>query len=113
MRWLPLGHLRAAASSLLNTRVAAGIEILLVVLITIGHRVFRIIPVDETLPILALGWASLWLRRVGWRAVGFSRPTSWTRVLALGIGTGVLLQVLSEFVTEPLILQLTHQAPDV
>src|SRR5437773_2403242 len=97
----------------MNTKVAAAIEILLVLLITIGHRVLRIIPVDETLPILVLGWVSLWLRRAGWKGVGFSKPTNGTPVLVLGIGTGILLQVLSEFVTEPLIAQLTHQSPDL
>lgn len=31
----------------LNTRTAAAVEILLVLLITAGHRVFHVIPVDE------------------------------------------------------------------
>jgi hypothetical protein len=100
-------------AALLESRVAAAIEIVLVLLITVGHRVLRIIPVDETLPILGLGWLSLWLRRVGWKGVGLSRPARWGPVVALGIGTGVLLQVLSEFVTEPLIARLTGQVADL
>lgn len=107
----PKGRPRAAL--LLETRVAAAIEILLVLLLTAGYRVFRIIPVDETLPILALGWLSLWLRRVGWKGVGLSRPAHWGRVVPLGIATGVLLQVLSEYVTEPLIALLTGQVADL
>ncbi len=105
--------LRNAISSRLNTRAAAAIEIVLVLALTIGHRVLRIIPVDETLPILMLGWLSLWLRGIGWRGVGFAKPASWSRVMVLGLGTGVLLQALSEFVTEPLILHLTGQVADV
>jgi len=97
----------------LNTRAAAAVEILLVLAITVGHRVLRIIPVDETLPIFLLGWLSLWLRRVGWSGIGLRRPASWSRVVGLGIATGVLLQVLSEFVTEPLIARLTHQVADM
>jgi len=85
----------------------------LVLLITVGHRVFRIIPVDETYPILALGWLSLRLRGGGWRGVGLGCPTSWRRTLALGAAVGILLQVLSEFVTEPLFTALTHQPVDV
>lgn len=100
-------------TSRLNTKPAAAIEILLVLLITAGHRVFHIIPVDETYPILALGWVSLWLRGVGWKGVGLARPASWGRTLALGAVVGIFLQVLSEFVTEPLLTRLTHQPPDV
>lgn len=97
----------------LNGRTAAAVEILVVLLITAGHRVFHVIPFDETLPILALGWLSLWLRGVGWKGVGLERPASWTRTLAIGIATGVLLQVLSEWVTEPLIERITGQVADV
>jgi CAAX protease family protein len=104
---------REVAASRLNTRAAAGLEILLVLGITVGHRVLRVIPVDETLPIFILGWLSLWLRRVGWRGIGLARPSNWGRVAAVGIGTGVLLQVLSEFVTEPVITRLTHQVADL
>lgn len=104
---------RTTIAARLNTRAAAAIEILLVLAITVGHRVFRIIPVDETAPILVLGWLSLWLRGIGWRGVGLERPARWARVIALGVGTGILLQVLSEFVTEPLIRHLTGQVADV
>jgi membrane protease YdiL (CAAX protease family) len=97
----------------LNSKPAAAVEILLILLITVGHRVFRIIPVDETLPILALGWLSLRLRGVGWKGVGFSPPASWQRTLLVAVMTGVSLQLLSEFVTEPLITWLTHRSADV
>jgi membrane protease YdiL (CAAX protease family) len=85
----------------------------LVLALTIGHRVVRVIPVDETLPILTLGWVSLRLRGTGWKGVGFAKPASWPRAIVLRIGAGVLLQVLSEFVTEPLIAHLTGQVADV
>ena len=101
------------STSRLNTKPVAAIEILLVLMITAGHRVFHIIPVDETYPILALGWLSLWLRGVGWKGVGLTRPASWGRTVALGAGMGIFLQVLSEFVTEPLLTAITHQPPDV
>jgi membrane protease YdiL (CAAX protease family) len=101
------------SSSRLSGKPAAAIEILLVLLITAGHRVFHVIPVDETYPILALGWLSLWLRGIGWKGVGLARPASWGRTVALGAAMGVFLQVLSEFVTEPLLTAITHQPPDV
>jgi membrane protease YdiL (CAAX protease family) len=104
---------RATIASRLRTRWAAGLEILLVLALTIGHRVGRVIPIDETLPILVLGWVSLWLRGTGWKGVGFQGPATWLRAIVLGIGTGVLLQVLSVFVAEPLIAHLTGQVADV
>ena len=104
---------RSAPAPAGRDRLIAAGELLLVVLITLGHRVFHVIPVDEALPILALGWLSLWLRGVGWRGVGLTRPPSWPRAIAAGVATGVLLQALSEFVTEPLLTRLTGQVPDV
>ena len=104
---------RGAAAARLNTRAAAAAEVLLVVLITVGHRVLRVIPGDETFWVLALGWLSLWLRGVGWRGVGLVRPPSWTRAILVGVAVGVFLQVLSEFVTEPLLERLTGEPVDV
>ncbi len=104
---------REAVSERLNTRAAAVVEILFVLALTVGHRVLHVIPVDETLPIFLLGWASLWLRKVGWRGVGLTRPGSWPRAIALGVGVGVFLQVLSEYVTEPLITALTGHVADM
>lgn len=104
---------RDVVSSRLNTRRAVAVEILLILAITIGHRVLHVIPVDETLPIFLLGCASLWIRKVGWRGVGLARPASWARTIGLGVGVGVLLQVLSEYVTEPLITALTGHVADM
>jgi membrane protease YdiL (CAAX protease family) len=107
------GTWREDISTRLNTRTAVVVEVLLVLAITVGHRVLHVIPVDETLPIFLLGWLSLWLRRVGWRGIGLARPASWVRTIALGVGVGVSLQVLSEYVTEPLITALTGHVEDL
>ena len=104
---------QTAIVSRLNTRGGAAVEIAFVLALTVGHRVVRVIPIDETVPILVLGWVSLWLRGSGWKGVGFATPASWPRAIVLGSGAGVLLQVLSEFVTEPLIAHLTGQVADV
>lgn len=107
------GSWQSAVSSRLNTRTAAGIEVLLVLAITVGHRVLGIIPVDETLPILLLGWVSLWFRGPGWKGVGLARPANWARVVVLGLGAGIFLQALSVFVIEPAILHLTGQVQNL
>jgi len=104
---------RDRAGAALRSRWAAAVELLAVVAITVGHRVFHLIPVDETLPIFLLGWLSLWLRGVGWRGVGLTRPAPVQKTVVLGVATGVLLQVLSEYVTEPAIRFFTHQRADM
>jgi membrane protease YdiL (CAAX protease family) len=107
------GGWRGRAGSALQSRRAAAAELLAIVAITVGHRVFHLIPVDETLPVFLLGWLSLWLRGTGWRGIGLQRPAHVARTVALGAAVGVLLQVLSEFVTEPAIRSLTHEVADL
>ena len=104
---------RDRAGAALRSRWATAVELLAIVGITVGHRVFHVIPVDETLPIFLLGWLSLWLRGEGWRGVGLRRPSHAARAVAVGVAAGVLLQVLSEFVTEPAIRFFTHEAADL
>lgn len=91
----------------------AGVELLLAVLILVGHNIFQVIPVSETPFIFLLGWISLRLRGLGWSAVGFVRPKSWVRTILIAVIAGIILQLLSTFVTEPLIRLVTHQPTDL
>lgn len=43
----------------------------------------------------------------------FKKPDSWLRTIALALVVGILVQVLSEFVTEPLITYVTQQPVDL
>jgi len=104
---------RGRAGAALQSRWAAAVELVAIVAITVGHRVLHVVPVDETLPIFLLGWLSLWLRGQGWRGVGLGRPAHVPRTVAIGVAAGILLQVLSEFVTEPAIRFFTRQAADL
>jgi membrane protease YdiL (CAAX protease family) len=52
-----------------------------------------------------LSWISLWLRKLGWRGVGLRRPTSWLRVIGLGVMIGVAWQLIEFWIIDPLILQ--------
>ena len=111
--WPASAGWRDRAGAALRSRWAAAVEILAIVAITVGHRVFHVIPVDETLPIFVLGWLSLWLRGTGWRGIGLQRPAHVPRTVAVGVSAGILLQVLSEFVTEPAIRSLTREVADL
>jgi len=62
---------------------------------------------------LVLGWASLRLRGLGWRSVGFSLPTGWPRALALGALVGIVLELVSAFVLEPSLARLFERSADL
>jgi membrane protease YdiL (CAAX protease family) len=51
--------------------------------------------------ILALVWA--WLSRTPWRELGFVRPRSWPRTIAIGILFGVALKLVMKSIVMPLL----------
>jgi len=71
------------------------------------------VPVSSTPFFFILGWISLRLRRLRWRDVGFTRPRSWSRALALGVLAGVAMELFSTFVSVPFISHLTGDPPDL
>jgi membrane protease YdiL (CAAX protease family) len=73
----------------------------------------HLIYLSKTPYLLALGWLSLRLRGLNWRAVGFARPASWPRAMWLGLLAGVGIEVLELFVTQPLLVWWTGQYPDL
>ena len=93
--------------------VVAGIELLLASAIIVATNVFHLIPVSETPWLVLLGWISLQLRRLGWRSLGLRRPNNWIKTILISIAAGVLLQVLSEFVIEPVVERLTGETADL
>lgn len=71
------------------------------------------IPLSATPFLLLLGWLSLRLRGIGWRAVGLTRPARWRGTLVLGITVGVVYQFFSLYMLEPLIILLTGKPIDL
>lgn len=92
------------------SRAISALELLTGSAVVVGHNVFHVLP-NEVIILFAVGWISLHLRDEGWRSVGLVRPTSWLRVVLIGIGLGILNQLLSEYVTVPLVKHFTGQAP--
>jgi CAAX protease family protein len=68
---------------------------------------------SKTPYLLALGWISLRVRGVPWRAVGFARDRSWARTLALGVAGGTALESFQLYVTQPLLTRVLGQGPDL
>lgn len=83
-------------------------ELVIALLITIlGLQDF--LPLSPTPFLLLLGWLSLWLRGIGWRSVGLKRPARWFHALLMGIAVGVVFQLFSLYLLEPLIVKVTGQ----
>ena len=87
-------------------------ELTLALLIMVAYLA-DFIPLSATPFLLLLGWLSLWLRGIGWRAVGLKRPARWRDTLLLGIAVGVVYQFFSLYMLEPLIVLLTGKPIDL
>jgi hypothetical protein len=94
-------------------RLWAAAELLLASALVIGANVYDVVPVSETPWLVMLGWLSLRLRGLTWQALGLRRPRNWITTTAVALVAGVALQLISEFVTEPIIERLTGQTPDL
>jgi uncharacterized protein len=88
------------------------VELAVVALIFIADA-HHLIPVSKTPFLLLLAWASLHLRKLKWRDVGFTRNRSWKMTVALGIAGGVFLEIQELFLTQPLLARLTGKQPDL
>jgi uncharacterized protein len=63
--------------------------------------------------LLAIAWISLYLRKLRWRDVGFRLYRDWPTTLAIGIAAGVAMEMLELFCTQPLLVRITGQMPDL
>lgn len=55
---------------------------------------------------------TFWLRKGNFRALGFAPPENWMQTVALGLGLGILIQLLSILIIEPLSEKLTNSKHD-
>jgi uncharacterized protein len=70
--------------------------------------------VPSKIPYLfAIAWISFRLRQLRWRDVGFRLYRNWPTTLALGVAAGVAMEMLELFCTQPLLVRLTGQMPDL
>jgi membrane protease YdiL (CAAX protease family) len=88
------------------------LEAVLVFLLFIADA-HHLIPVSKTPELILLGWISLRLRHLRWRDVGLISKRPFLQTLALGVAGGVAIELLELFVTQPLLVRLTHRPPDL
>jgi membrane protease YdiL (CAAX protease family) len=68
---------------------------------------------SKTPYLFLLGWASLRLRGLRWKDVGFARPGNWGKAILIGVVAGTCFQVFELFVTQPLLARWLHKMPDL
>jgi membrane protease YdiL (CAAX protease family) len=90
----------------------AFVEFAIVAFIFLGDAK-HLVPISKTPFLLLLGWISLRVRGLRWRDVGLMRNRSRPRILALGIGAGLLMEAFELFVSQPLLARLTGKQPDL
>lgn len=93
-RWLAVGELLVAA--LLFTASS-----------------FHRLPLGRGPWLLALGWISLAVRKIGWRGVGFRKYGSWAATLGIGLGCGVLMEAFELFVSQPALVRALGKKADL
>lgn len=81
-------------------RLLSAAELLLGAALVLGHNVWRVLP-NEVPLLFVLGLASYRLRNGGFASIGFRRPPSWMRLLAIALGAAALRIALG-IVVEPL-----------
>lgn len=75
--------------------------------------VYHHIYISKTPYLFLLGWASLRLRGMRWKDVGFARPRSWGKAILVGVTVGVCMEALELFVTQPLLARWLGKMPDL
>ena len=96
-----------------NSKFAAIIELALISVFIVAQNTYKILPLGEVPYLVVLFWLLLRLRGLKWASLGLSKPVSWTKTIVLAMSVAVLLQVLSEFVTQPIINYFTQQPVDL
>src|SRR5262249_7803261 len=52
-------------------------------------------------------------RRITWRSIGLRLYQSWRVTIGLGVGAGVLLEAFQLFISQPILVKVFHQQPDL
>ena len=97
---------------MMSRRAVAAAEALAAAAIVIGHNIFRVVP-NEVVVLVLAGAVSCAVRRQSLQAIGYRRPASWSRTAALALIVALGLQAFSTFVVDPLAIRYIGQTADL
>jgi membrane protease YdiL (CAAX protease family) len=95
-----------------DSRLLVAVEFAIVAALFVAdvyHHVFF----SKTPYLFLLGWASLRLRGMRWRDVGFSQPRHWRTAFLVGIVAGLCMEASELFFTQPLLARWLGKMPDL
>jgi uncharacterized protein len=87
------------------------LEIAVFVAVVVGDAL-GIVPITQTIFLVPLIALALRLRRERWAMIGWYRPASWKRAIAIGVVAGIAMEMLAVHVTTPLISGWFGVEPD-
>ena len=61
------------------------LELAAAVILVFAYNVWEVLPLSETPFIFILVLLSFWLRKEGWKSLGFVKPKSWLRTIIMGL----------------------------
>lgn len=97
---------------MMSRRTTAAAEALAAAAVVIGHNIFRVVP-NEVVVLVIAGAISCAVRRQAPSAIGYRRPTSWWRTVAVALAVAAALQAFSIFVVDPLAVRFTGETADL
>src|SRR5215831_4314943 len=95
-----------------NSLPLAMVEFVLLGVIFIADA-HHLIPFSKTPELVVLGWISLRIRGMRWRDVGLAGKHSLATVATVGVLCGVGIELIELYVSQPLIVRITHRVPDI
>jgi uncharacterized protein len=95
-----------------DSRWLIALELALIAVVFVADKYHHIF-FSKTPYLLALGWLSMMLRGQRWRDVGLSASPAWRRLLLIGVVAGGAMELLELFATQPLLVALTGNYPDL
>jgi membrane protease YdiL (CAAX protease family) len=91
----------ARTSATPAARAISALELAIGAAVVVGHNVFHVLP-NEVPILVVLALVSMRLRNGGVAALGFRRPESWMRVVAIALAAAALRIALGYFAIDPL-----------
>lgn len=87
------------------------IELILFVAIMVADA-RGLIPLTQTIALMPMVAAAMWLQGQRWTAIGWRAPDDWSRAIAIGIAAGIAMELLAVWVTTPMISRALGTEPD-